>query len=308
MVLTERYNSLRRYSINDMKEFMKDVYYLSDDLIISGLDATDNTFIGDPLAIDGFSVMIMISGTARISINTNEYRVSQSDIIFFSPNCIIKALDQSEDAVGVTISASKSFMNELQIDLQTLLGIYMRFGHNPVLHVSQHDIDEIIELIKMIRLMLSSDRRYYKNEIIRTLFTTIFYILSDLNRRDRVSHPNQRRASQLFEEFMSLLSQYNTKERNVRFYAEKLGISTKYLSALVKGVSGKTAAKWIDESVILEAKSLLLYSGMSISDITKHLNFSTQSFFGKFFKQHTGVSPTRFKRIAQQKSSGQEII
>lgn len=301
MALTERYNSLRKYSISDMKEFMKDVYYLSDDLIISGLDATDNNFIGDPVEINGFSVMVMIRGEAKISINMKDYKVAENDIVFFSPNCIIKSVEQSDDAVAFTISTSKNFMNELQIDLQTLLGIYMRFGHNPVLHVSQHDIDEITELLRMIKIMLNSDLRYYKNEVVRTLFTTIFYIFSDLNRRERVSHPNQRRASQLFEEFMELLSKHNTKERNVRFYAEQLGISTKYLSALVKGVSGKTAAKWIDESVILEAKSLLLYSGMSIRDITQHLNFSTQSFFGKFFKQHTGVSPTRFKRIAQQK-------
>lgn len=301
MALTERYSSLRRYSINDMKEFLRDVNYQSEDLIISGLNATDNNFIGEPVEINGFSVLVIMSGEASLSINTKEYKVAQNDIVFFSPNCIIKSLKQSEDAVAFTISTSKNFMNELQIDLQTLLGIYMRFGHNPVLHASQRDIDEVVEMLKMIKIMLDSDIRYYKNEIIRTLFTTIFYILSDLNRRERISHPNQRRASQLFEEFMSLLSKHNTKERNVRFYAEQLGISTKYLSALVKGVSGKTAAKWIDESVILEAKSLLLYSGMSIRDITLHLNFSTQSFFGKFFKQHTGVSPTRFKRIAQQK-------
>ena len=65
---------------------------------------------------------------------------------------------------------------------------------------------------------------------------------------------------------------------------------------MVKEVSGKTAARWIDESVILEAKALLKYSGMSIQEIAYHLNFSTQSFFGKYFKQHTGTSPSRYKR------------
>ena len=72
--------------------------------------------------------------------------------------------------------------------------------------------------------------------------------------------------------------------------------SPKYLSSVVKEVSGKTAARWIDESVILEAKALLKYSGMSIQEIAYHLNFSTQSFFGKYFKQHTGTSPSRYKR------------
>ena len=95
---------------------------------------------------------------------------------------------------------------------------------------------------------------------------------------------------------MSLLQQYNKRERNVSFYAKQLNITPKYLSSVVKEVSGKTAACWIDESVILEAKALLKYSGMSIQEIAYHLNFSTQSFFGKYFKQHTGTSPSRYKR------------
>ena len=100
----------------------------------------------------------------------------------------------------------------------------------------------------------------------------------------------------IFEEFMELVRQYSKQERNVRFYARRLNITPKYLSTVSKDVSGKTAARWIDEAVILEAKSLLRYSGMSIQEIAYHLNFSTQSFFGKYFKQHTGYSPSRFKR------------
>ncbi len=95
---------------------------------------------------------------------------------------------------------------------------------------------------------------------------------------------------------MKLLEAHHKSQRNVSFYARQLNITPKYLSAAVKEVSGKTAARWIDESVILEAKTLLKYSGMSIQEIAYHLNFSTQSFFGKYFKQHTGTSPSRYKR------------
>lgn len=98
------------------------------------------------------------------------------------------------------------------------------------------------------------------------------------------------RGEVIFEEFMELVRQYSKQERNVRFYARRLNITPKYLSTVSKDVSGKTAARWIDEAVILEAKSLLRYSGMSIQEIAYHLNFSTQSFFGKYFKQH-GLQP-----------------
>ena len=79
------------------------------------------------------------------------------------------------------------------------------------------------------------------------------------------------------------------------FYAKQLNITPKYLSSVVKEVSGKTAARWIDESVILEAKALLKYSGMSIQEIAYYLNFPNQSFFGSYFKRNTGMSPSQYK-------------
>ena len=166
----------------------------------------------------------------------------------------------------------------------------------PVLEVSPQDVEEIRQLFQLIKTMLRSDKERYRHEIIRTLFTTAFYIITEINQRDRPGELKQGRCEVLFNEFMSLLQQYNKRERNVSFYARQLNITPKYLSSVVKEVSGKTAARWIDESVILEAKTLLKYSGMSIQEIAYHLNFSTQSFFGKYFKQHTGTSPSRYKR------------
>ena len=85
------------------------------------------------------------------------------------------------------------------------------------------------------------------------------------------------------------------QERSVTFYAEQLCITPKYFSMLVKKLSGKSAAQWIDNYVILEAKNLLKYSDMSIQEIAYQLNFSTQSFFGKYFKHQTGMSPTEYR-------------
>ena len=71
-------------------------------------------------------------------------------------------------------------------------------------------------------------------------------------------------------------------------------MSVNYLSTVVKNYTGKTAGDWIDEYVILEAKSLLRFSGLNIQQIAYQLNFPTQSAFGKYFKNKTGLSPKRF--------------
>ena len=80
------------------------------------------------------------------------------------------------------------------------------------------------------------------------------------------------------------------------FYASLLHITPKYLTTIIKQVSGRSAAEWIDECVILEAKNLLKYSSMSIQQIAYYLNFPNQSFFGTYFKRRTGMSPTEYKQ------------
>lgn len=289
---------LHKVSISRIKKEMSDVFYLSDDLVITTLTADKNTTADYPTSIDGFTAIIMMAGEATVSIDMQNYNVRPNMIVFFNPDSIIRTIKCSSNAAAYLLAFSKSFVNEIQIDLSTSLPVYMRFGKAPVLEVRQEDVDEIRQLFQLIKTMLRSDKERYRHEIIRTLFTTAFYIIiiTEINQREQPSQMKQGRCEVLFDEFMSLLQQHSKRERNVSFYAKQLNITPKYLSSVVKEVSGKTAARWIDESVILEAKALLKYSGMSIQEIAYHLNFSTQSFFGKYFKQHTGTSPSRYKR------------
>lgn len=287
---------LHKVSISRIKREMKDVCYLSDDLVITTLDAQHNMTVDYPVSIDGFSAIIMMAGEAVISIDMQNYLVRPNTIVFFNPDSIIRTQRCSANAAAYVLAFSKQFVNDIQIDLAASLPVYMRFGKEPLLQVEAKDVAEIRQLFQLIKTMLASDKERYRHEIIRTLFATAFYIITDINQRAEHAEVKQGRCEVLFNEFITLLQQYNKRERNVSFYARQMNITPKYLSSVVKAVSGKTAAKWIDESVILEAKALLKYSGMSIQEISYHLNFSTQSFFGKYFKQHTGTSPSRYKR------------
>ena len=81
------------------------------------------------------------------------------------------------------------------------------------------------------------------------------------------------------------------------FVADKLCVSPKYLSSIVHQVSGKYATDWINQYVILEAKSMLRMESVAIKDVSNRLNFANQSFFAKFFKQHTGYTPKEYKAL-----------
>ena len=288
--------NIHKVSVARIKKEMKDTVYLSDDLVIASLVPSQNPSAEYPVVLDGFTALIMMSGEATIAVDTRNFEVGRNMIVILSPHSVVKTLKCTANASAYVLSFSKSFVDNIQIDISTSLPVYMRFGKNPCLQVSQSDVDEIRQVFQLIKTMIQSDKEHYRNEIIRSLFVSAFYIITDLNQRSLNTGYRQGRCEILFEEFMDLLGRYNRQERNVSFYARQMNITPKYLSAVVKEVSGKTAARWIDESVILEAKTLLKYSGLSIQEIAYQLNFSTQSFFGKYFKQHTGISPSRFKR------------
>ena len=292
-----RRESLHKVSISRIKKEMDEVFYLSDDLVISALDASNTAIADYPATVDGFLAIVMITGEATISLDMKNYVVRPNHIIVCSPDRVVRMVKCSSNATAYFVAFSQAFVNGIQLDLATSLPVFMRFGKAPVIIAAQQDVDEIRQVFQLIKTMLRSDKERYRNEIIRSLFATAFYIMADLNRRDQSSpHVKPGRGEVIFDEFMTLLQQHNKRERNVSFYAERMNITPKYLSTVVKEVSGKTAARWIDESVILEAKTLLKYSGLNIQEIAARLNFSTQSFFGKYFKQHTGTSPSLYKR------------
>jgi AraC-like DNA-binding protein len=95
--------------------------------------------------------------------------------------------------------------------------------------------------------------------------------------------------------FIAELSASCERERSVEYYAKQLGITPKYLSLICKKKVGKNASKVIDGAVVNKAKELLTQSGLSIQEVSERLNFVSQSFFGKYFKQRTGISPSRYK-------------
>lgn len=106
---------------------------------------------------------------------------------------------------------------------------------------------------------------------------------------------SQDKKDKIFQNFVITLFRYYQQERDVTFYASKQYLSSRYFSAVIKEKSGSTALQWIVQMVITEAKQLLENSDLTIKEIATKLNFPTQSFFGKYFKQYVGVSPKEYR-------------
>jgi AraC-like DNA-binding protein len=137
----------------------------------------------------------------------------------------------------------------------------------------------------------------YRTELVKAWLLSMFYDMSGvIYRVEQQGQKVQTRADAFFAQFIRLLELNFRNERRVSWYAEQLGITAKYLSEVVKQVSKRTPTDWIDNYVILEMRVLLKNSTKNIKEIADELNFPNQSFLGKYFKEHVGMSPSEFRK------------
>jgi AraC-like DNA-binding protein len=144
---------------------------------------------------------------------------------------------------------------------------------------------------KLLRDIAHSPHSNFKTEAARHLTLAMFYGYSHLKHQISNKNISTSRQEEIYLQFIDLLDNHYSNERQVLFYADRLCITAKHLSQVVKNITGKTALAIIDEYVITEAKALLLSTTMSIQQISDRLNFPSQSVFGKYFKRCTSMTP-----------------
>jgi len=296
-------SGLKSISISQIKEILNITSSeLENDFIISDneISSVNFEFFRYPTRIDGYLFAICTSGEIKISINLSELKLTAGKIAINFPENIVQVNEIGEDAKGYFLLLSNDFLREIKFELEIAMPLYMLIKKNPCIALTNNEMNSLIEFHHLIKKMMEFPNEKYRMQVIRGLMTALAYNLSAIigNHSDeivQIASGTKTRKEIFFEKFMILLKEYHRDEREVNFYAEKLCITPKYLSSMIKDISGRSAAEWIGEFVILEAKSLLKYSDMTIQEIAYSLHFPTQSFFGKYFKHHTGMSPSKYK-------------
>ncbi len=253
-----------------------------------------------PGRVKGMAIVLCLKGSIEIEVNLNNYTIEPNMLIVMGHDSMftVKNVDfQNLDAYLLVISPN--FLRDINIDTSVLQTIKFTPNVVPVMSLTATELDLTTKYLDLIHSNTSGNGEpLYVRNISRCIMAALVYQFMQFG-RDRAQEPDQpaqSRRSNYVKRFISLVHENYRQERSVAFYAERLFISPKYLSMLVKEASGKSAAEWIDEYVILEAKNLLRFSGMNIQQVAFSLHFSNQSSFGKYFKHLTGMSPTEFQR------------
>ncbi|MBO7262741.1 MAG: helix-turn-helix transcriptional regulator [Alistipes sp.] len=289
-------DGIKRASIDKLKSRFETSYY-SEDMVITPLvmfrELDDLTAL-----IQGVSIGVTVSGTAKIKINGKLHELRPNTLFIFNENTVIEQVKTSIRSSGYMITYSRQYLNSIHVDTQDLISIYHGFLDEPCVQIEPQEAAYIHDISKLMRSVLCDYApTANRDKIIASLFAAMFhYVMGILQQHSNNGSNNvSNRTDELFNRFLDLLREHCSTERSVEFYAQKMGITPKYLSLILKKKSGRNASKLIDEAVVYEAKRLLKYSGLSINEIATKLNFASQSFFGKYFKQRVGVSPSRYK-------------
>ena len=257
-----------------------------------------------PVRFDGFIIFYLKKGHFTIDVNLNSYELRENSLMIQVPGNIIKVTKFNEERLGdaemIFVLISKEFMSGIRFDFLKVFQDSMRLLDNPCITLDESQIALANDYFNLARKIISAPFTN-KREIIGSLLTSLTYLSTDVwkqkidEARKKTDSQRNARLNQVFERFIALVNEYHCSERGMAFYADKLCLTPKYLSKLIKQASGRSAPDWIDELVILEAKNLLKYTNMAIKEIVFQLHFPNQSVFYKFFKAHTGMTPSEYR-------------
>lgn len=252
-----------------------------------------------PCRIDAFIIGVGTEGETSVSFNLHEFRLKKDSMFIFTPKNILQVNSQQYFKADV-IAISPDFMRRINIDIKNMMPLFLKFVENPTLALTPEESRSMRGMIAQIERETRGPATHFSFDIVSGLIAATIYKVGDIMYHYLAEHPEEQnnshnRAEEYFKQFAHLLGEHFREERSVGFYARQLCITPKYLTTLIKRISGQSVSEWIDNYVILEAKTLLKYSTMSIQEIAYYLNFPNQSFFGSYFKRNTGMSPSQYK-------------
>ncbi len=272
-------------------------HYGQEYILMHLTENSPSLFRGENHRFEGYTIIIAVKGEITVTIDLDRIEVPQGSVVFVAPERVLCPIEWSGQEVDAyLLFLSNRFVYEMNIDLNALrTNIFITA--KSVLKLSEPQIDLLIRYFGMLHDNARQGGAYAR-QIATQLTSAAAYQIMAFSESDRaaVSGGKQSRKMAYVQTFLRLVRVHYKRERSVGFYADKMYISAKYLSQIVKEETGRYAPEWIEQYVIREAKNLLRYSGKNVSQVAAELNFPNQSSFGKYFKHLTGFPPSKFQK------------
>ena len=244
-----------------IRDSFQDIFLIAD---IDGHSELDDQDVQDhtmPMRLDALLMVLVLEGSSEIALDYVPYTIGANSFTIIMPTHTIQLNKVSKGFKGKLLVISREFLDECNTAKRSpSMANYMQLRKNAF-------VGFLLEIANIF-----------------------------MGKKDGLLMPALSRKEELFEQFLQLLFEHCKEQHVVTFYAEKLFITPQYLSLILKELTGKSANKWIDDALIVEAKILLKAPQATVQQVADMLHFSDQSTFGKFFKKHMGISPMEYRK------------
>lgn len=257
------------------------------------LNLIKDQIVGQPTLMPEMRILMIKNGWAEPVINMMERRFETGDLVFLGTNGILQYKDASSDVQGIGLSISDELFS---------LAIGNRIpqafdGHLRHFQLQLQPAEQ--EYLDQLHLMLYRHLRQQDGSsqvTLHLLSAFLWYVDHLWSQHEQTHRQRQSREQRLFTDFIQLVSEFAPEHHTIDFYASRLCLTPRYMSTIVRQVSGKSAKQWIDAALVTRIKIELKHTDKSVANICDDFNFPNPSFLTKFFKRMTGMTPSQFRQ------------
>lgn len=294
-------SSIRTYSIKQLLELFG-LYHHHHGLHISSSEGNpDGSIIPYPFRADHFSLVLLKRGEAHFQVNLSKFILKSNHALLMAPHVVRQLTHLSDDCEVTWVAFTPEYLSSAGVHVKDIeVFEFLSAQLNPMLTACDEDFNGLLGILNLLQFKLdTANKRVYQEDMMLHLFASLIYELSSLYKTQQtLTDVKRSRKDDLVIRFFKLLAQYVKEERSIQAYARLLNVSPKYLSQTIKDVTSIPAGNHIDEMVILEAKLLLNSTELSIGQIAASLHFADQFMFSKYFKKHSGLTPSQYRQTA----------
>lgn len=246
--------------------------------------------------LKGGAVIFCLKGWVDVIIDLKRYRISGNTQVMLLPGTVLRVEGASPDFDIFSFGFSAGMFREACLHMEPMFFRFIK--ENPCYSLAKENMDMVNGFICTSRAVYADRENRFRLQIAKNCLQILIMDIYDKCYRyfTQQQIEGRRQRDRLFNDFAALIREHCTSQREVAFYAGKLCISAKYLTDICRSVTGRSAKHIIDNFVILEIKVLLQSSEFTVQEIADRMGFPDQSYLGRYFKRHEGVSPKEFRK------------